>query len=148
MPVLKLCRLLNADGQHRGDGQSDQEGGEVDADLVAEEDGRAEHDVGLRHHGGGGRGLEDAELCDVLLRAWDEGRIAGGHHLTADRLDRLAERGPVVVGQPERNLDVKDVEQLDEVVGPAGADGAGAHGVLQREVPADDPGDQISPSVA
>jgi len=50
----------------------------------------------------------------------------------------------VVVGQPQGKLDVKDVEQLDEVVGPAGADCAGSHGVFQREVPADDPGNQFA----
>ena len=43
---------------------------------MAEEDRRCKHGVGLRHHGGGGRGLEQAELRDILLCAWDEGGIS------------------------------------------------------------------------
>ena len=50
----------------------------------------------------------------------------------------------MIVGQPERHLQVKDLQQLDEVIGPAGRDGAGAHGVLQREIPSDNPGENFA----
>ena len=57
---------------------------------------------------------------------------------------RCAERRPVVVGQPQRHLDVEECAELDEVVGPTGGHGAGAHGVFQRQVPADDPGEDLA----
>src|SRR5260370_13938528 len=39
---------------------------------------------------------------------------------------------------------MEDMQKLDEVVGPAGGNGAGANGVLQSEVPADDPGQKLA----
>ena len=56
----------------------------------------------------------------------------------------VAQRRPVVVGEPQRHLEVKNIEQLDEVVGPAGGNGAGAHGVFERQIPADDPGEDFA----
>ena len=49
----------------------------------------------------------------------------------------------MVIGQPQRHFDLENIEQLDEVVGPARGNRARAHGVFQREIPADDPGEQF-----
>src|SRR5258708_1547297 len=39
---------------------------------------------------------------------------------------------------------MEDVQQLDEVVRPAGRDRAGAHSVFERKVPSDDPGKEFA----
>ena len=47
--------------------------------------------------------------------------------------------------EPRVELDVKDVvQERVEVIGPAGGDDAGADGVLEDQVPADDPGDKLA----
>ena len=56
----------------------------------------------------------------------------------------VRKRGPVVVGQPQRHLQMKDIQELDEVVRPAGGNRARAHGVFERQVPADDPGENFA----
>ena len=65
-------------------------------------------------------------------------------HLTRDNLLGLPQAGPVVVGQPKRHLDMKDIEQLDKMIRPAGRNGAGAHGIFERQIPADNPGKDFS----
>ena len=62
----------------------------------------------------------------------------------ATMFSRGLQRGPVVVSQPERHLDMKDIEQFDEVIRPSGRHGARTHGVLERQVPADDPREQFA----
>src|SRR5260370_6946113 len=52
----------------------------------------------------------------------------------------------MIVSEPERHLYVKNVQQLDEVVGPARGNGAGAHGVFEGEIPPDDPGEEFAES--
>ena len=39
---------------------------------------------------------------------------------------------------------MEDLHQLNEVIGPPGAHRAGAHRVLQRQIPADNPGNQLT----
>ena len=56
----------------------------------------------------------------------------------------VTQASPVIVGQPQWHVDVEDIEQFDEVVRPSGRDGAGAHGVFEGQVPADDPGEQFA----
>src|SRR5260370_42590437 len=52
----------------------------------------------------------------------------------------------MIVSEPERHFYVKNVQQLDEVVEPARANGAGAHGVFEGEIPPDDPGEEFAES--
>src|SRR5258708_39764773 len=52
----------------------------------------------------------------------------------------------MIVSEPERHFYVKNVQQLDEVVGPARGNGAGAHGVFEGEIPPDDPGEEFAES--
>ncbi len=80
----------------------------------------------------------------VRLRPGLQARVERVRHLPCDDVLRGPQRRPVIVGQPQRHLDLEHIQQLDEVVGPAGRDRARAHGVLEREVPADDPGEQLA----
>ena len=50
----------------------------------------------------------------------------------------------MVVSQPEWHLYMEDIEQFDEVVRPSGGYRARTHGVLEGQVPADDPGKQLA----
>ncbi len=43
-----------------------------------------------------------------------------------------------------RQMDMEEREEILEVVGPAVRDGGGGHGVLENQVPADDPGKQLA----
>ena len=78
------------------------------------------------------------------LRARLQRGVRGQRHLACNHLRSGAQSCPVVVGQPQRHLDLENIEQLDEVVGPAGRNRARTHGIFQREVPADDPGEQLT----
>src|SRR6266436_5231882 len=71
--------------------------------------------------------------------AWLQSAIRSLGHLARDNLRSGAQPRPVVIGQPQRHLDIENIEQLDEVVGPSRGNRARAHGVFQREIPADDP---------
>src|SRR6202011_208745 len=62
----------------------------------------------------------------------------------SDNLRGGVKAGPVIVSEPQGHFYVEDVQQLDEVVGPAGGDGAGTHGVFECEIPADDPGEKFA----
>jgi hypothetical protein len=64
--------------------------------------------------------------------------------LAGDGFLRHGQTGPVIVCQPQGHFDVQDVQQFDEVVAPSRGHGAGAHGVFQRQVPTDDPGEQLA----
>ena len=49
----------------------------------------------------------------------------------------------MIVSQPQRHLDVEDIQQFDKVIRPARRDRTGAHRVFQRQIPADDPRQQF-----
>ena len=65
-------------------------------------------------------------------------------HLPRHRVLGCTDSRPVVVGQPQRHIDLENLEKLDEVVRPARRNRAGTHGVFQRQVPADDPREQFT----
>src|ERR1019366_10616967 len=46
--------------------------------------------------------------------------------------------------QPQRHLDVENIEQFDEMIRPTGRYRTRAHGVFEREIPADDPGKNLA----
>ena len=69
---------------------------------------------------------------------------AGEECLPTDGRHRGSQAGPMVVREPERKTEMENFKEFDEVVGPAGGYGAGAHGVFQREIPPDDPGDEFA----
>ena len=71
-------------------------------------------------------------------------RIVRQGHFAGDGLLRHGEARPVIVRQPQRHLDVENVQQLDEVVAPSRGHRARAHGVLQGQVPTDDPGEKFA----
>ncbi len=52
--------------------------------------------------------------------------------------------GPVVGHEPSRQVDADAAEERVGVAGPRDGDGRVADGVLEEEVPADDPGDQLA----
>ena len=65
-------------------------------------------------------------------------------HLARDDFRGSVQPGPVIIGQPQWHFDMENIEQLDEVVRPAGGNRAGAHGVFQGEIPANDPGEEFA----
>ena len=90
------------------------------------------------------RGNDLVHLMDERLRALHERGIRGLGHLPGDDFFRYPQTRPVVVGQPQRNLDMENLHELNEVIRPAGRDRARAHGIFQRQVPADDPGKEFA----
>ena len=78
-------------------------------------------------------------LIQEGLRSRNQRRIGGLRHLASNDFLSLGYRRPMIVGQPQRHLDVKDVEQFNEVIRPARRNRAGAHGVFEGQIPANDP---------
>src|SRR5579864_1625267 len=59
-------------------------------------------------------------------------------------VDVIDEIIPVGPGQGSRQLDAKIAEQADEISAPSGSDRSSAESVLQHQVPADDPGNDLA----
>ena len=78
-------------------------------------------------------------LIQKGLRSRNQRRIGGLRHLASNDFLSLGNRRPMIVGQPERHFDVEDVQQFNEVIRPARRNRAGAHGVLEGQIPANDP---------
>ena len=136
--------LLDADRQNRRDDQRDHECRQVEADLDSENRGRVQQLMRTLHQFRRLRGHDVRHLVEEGLRAGNQRWIGSLRHLPGDNIFGGAQSGPVVVGQPQRHLDVEDIQQFDEVVRPARRHRAGAHGVFERQVPADDPGEQFA----
>ena len=118
--------LVDAPHEHPRDQGHDQEGRQVEQDVHAEHDRRLR--VGLR------RALDD----DPERGGIDAARRRGRHVV------RPLEGRPEVGPQPQRNLDAEAPHQLLEVPGPRDRHRHVTHGVLEDEVPADDPRDQLA----
>src|SRR6266481_6090493 len=92
------------------------------------------------------RGLHCHDAADFIqesLRAWYECCVGRLRHLTRHQILRCVECCPVVVGQPQRHLDVEDIQQLDEMVRPARRNRARTHGIFKRQIPTDDPSKEL-----
>src|SRR5262249_11113399 len=48
------------------------------------------------------------------------------------------------IGQPMRQFDAENADEILEVVGPTMRDSRGPHCVFEHEIPADDPGKQLA----
>ena len=83
-------------------------------------------------------------FLDESLRPRNQRCIRRHRHLAGDSGFGRAQRRPMVIGQPQRHLEVENIQQLDEVIGPSGRNRAGAHRVFERQVPADDPGEDFA----
>ena len=89
-------------------------------------------------------GADRGHLFKERLRPGQQRSVGGLRHLPRDHGLRRPYRRPMIVGQPQRHLNVEYVEQLYKVIGPAGRYRAGPHGVFQRQIPADDPGEEFA----
>src|SRR5207248_8646676 len=89
-----------------------------------------------RMHGKNVHALVQKGLC-----ARNKSGIGSLGHLARHDFFRSTQCGPVVISQPKRHFDMKNVEQLNEMVGPSRRHGACAHGVFQRQIPANNPGE-------
>ena len=126
------------------DHQSDDEGRHIHSDFHAKQVRRMQQIMRAFEQL---RRLHPHDLGDFIekgLGARNERSICRLRHLAGDNLLRLPQPGPVVVGQPKRHLDMQDIEQLDKVVGPAGRNRARAHGIFEGQVPADNPGKDLT----
>ena len=136
--------FLDSDHQNRSDDQRNAKRGKVKAYLHAEKMRRVDQIVAALNEFGRLGADHFAYAREEGLRSLHQSRGRGVDHLPGDDVFRFAQGRPVVVGEPERHAQMENVEKLDEMVGPAGRYGAGAHGVFQREVPADDPGENFA----
>src|SRR5262249_4299634 len=125
---VKLRALFNSDGQDRRDQQRDQEGRQVEADLDTKNMWRPQQIVGLLDQFGRVCRGNRRDFLQDRLRARYQGGVGSLRHLAGNGAFRGAERRPVVVGQPQRYFQVKDIEKLDEVVRPAGRYRTRSHG--------------------
>ncbi len=127
LPVLGV-RVAQADGDE--DRQHDQL--EDHHDRVhpgALPDADHEHD-GQRGDDGERQHVEDDRDAEQVRGALEETGNPG--------------RGPVVGRDPRRDGDAEAGDEGLEVVAPADGDGHVAHGVLDDQIPADDPGDDLA----
>ena len=136
--------FLDADHQNRRDHQRDDEGRQIEADLIAEQMRRIQQIMSLLQQLGRLRSHDAGHFVEKSLRAGHQRGIGGLRHLASDNILGCLQAGPVVVRQPQRHFDIENIQQLDEVIGPSRRHGAGAHGVFEREVPADDPGEDFA----
>ena len=88
------------------------------------------------HHGDD----EDGGEVDQRAGHVQAGVGASGHHVDLRVRAPLGRR----VGQVGGEVDAELLEQADQVAGPADAHRGGAGGVLEDEIPADDPGHQLT----
>ena len=143
---IETRTLLDTDHQNRRNDQSDHERRKVEADLDSKNFGRVDHIVRALNQFRRVGPHDGVNFFEERLRARNEARIEACAIWRATIFSAVRKPGPVVVRQPQRHLDVENIEQLDEVVRPAGRDRARAHGVFQRQVPADNPGEQFAQS--
>ncbi len=122
----------------------------------AEHDEEAEHEQLHDHHGVVGAGAlahadveqpgdgQDDERRGDVEQDRDAHQARRGLQQPVDLRVRAEQRGPVAVRQPRRELDPEAGEQRREVAAPGNGDRDVADGVLEDEIPADDPGDQLA----
>ena len=127
MPVVRL------DEAGRGEDE-DEDGGDLDEDEDVVGAGRlanaAHEDDGENHH--------DQKRGDVEAEV-----PAGGVEVFAGEI--LQAGGQVGGRDPlDRQVEAEPVEQIDDVGGEADADAHVGEGVLEDQVPADDPGDEFA----
>src|SRR5206468_32160 len=93
------------------------------ADAANQNDGEEHHDDE--------RGPVETEMPPGAVKhvAFEVGKTAG----------KIGGRNPAGIG-----MDAEPVQQVDEVLRKADADGHVADGVLENEIPADDPGDEFA----
>ena len=99
--------LLDSDHQDGGNDQSDHERRKIKADFHAEKSGRRHQIVSALEQLRRLRGDNLTHAREKGLRGDAERRIGSMGHLPGDDIFRGDQRGPVVVGQPQRHLQVK-----------------------------------------
>jgi hypothetical protein len=117
---------------------------QVKTDLNAEYCRRVEQFAGALHELRRPRAGNNPHFVQKSRSAWNQAGIRSLRHLPRDYVFRGTQPGPVIVCQPQRYFDVQNVQQFDEVVGPAGRDCARSHGIFKRQVPADNPREELA----
>ena len=90
------------------------------------------------------RSHDCGHFIEESLCARHQRGIGSLRHLASDNLLRLAESSPVVIGQPQGHLDVENIKQFNKVIRPTRRHRTGPHGVFEREVPADNPRNNLA----
>ena len=136
--------LFDADHQNRRDHQRNDEGRKIEADFHSKQVRRTQQLMRPLQQFRRLRAGNRAHLVKKRLRTRHQRGVRSLRHLPRNHVLRGLQRRPVIVGQPQRHLDMKDIQQFDEVIRPARRHRAGAHGVFERQVPADDPRQQFA----
>src|SRR5205823_5613724 len=102
--------LLDSNDQNRGDNQRDYERRKVEAYFMSKNRWRIEQCVRSLQQFGRRRLHDEVHFIEKRLRPWPEGYVRGLRHLSGDELGRRVEPCPMVIGQPQRHLDVKYIQ--------------------------------------
>ena len=143
-PGIKPRALFNANHQNRRNHHRDQERRKVESDLHPKKVRRSQQFMRPLQQFRRLRPHDRRHFIEKRLRARHQGRVRSLRHLPGNHILGRFQRRPMIVSQPQRHLDVENIQQCDKVVRPPRRHRAGAHRVFQREVPADNPGNQLT----
>ena len=117
--VVEVCRLLDADDQNERASGNCQEAEQVEDAMGVGKSGRV-----------------DAQRLEL-------GYNASGIFPMVVVVEEFV---PMCSGDGRGQLDTEIAKQADEVATPSGGDGGGAEGILEHQIPADDPGKNFAES--
>ena len=117
---VEVGALFNPDYQDGSDNQSDQKCRKIKSDFHPKQGGRGHQIVGTLEQLRWLRGNNVADSRQKRLAAHHQGRIRNVCHLTGDNVFCGYQSRPMIVSQPQRHLQMKNLQKLYEMIRPAG----------------------------
>src|SRR5262249_22747207 len=111
---IKAGALFDADRQNDRDDHGDKEGGQIETDFVTKKRRRTDQIVCALDKFRRVRSGYGLYFVHERLGSGNKGWVGGYRHLFGDCCGRRSKASPMIVSEPKRHFEMKDVEQLDE----------------------------------
>ena len=112
--------FLNSQNQDARDDQGDAQRWQIEAEFHPKQVRCADKCVGPRDKVRRLRCQDVRDPSEELLSSLHQSWVRLCNHVACDHFLRRFQRSPVIIGKPQREPDVKNLQKFDEVIGPPG----------------------------